>query len=316
MYALQSSYGHPPRVVRFDARTADQAPHHLANGVDEHGIVAPGVVERISATAEDGTPLGGWLVRPPTASAANPAPLVVFVHGGPLGSWNMWHWRWNPHILAERGYASLLPDPALSTGYGQQMLDRGWGQWGARRTPTSWPRLDGRWSPATTSTARRTALMGGSFGGYMANWVAGHTDRFKAIVTHASLWELRGFHGTTDHGPAWEREFGDPYVDPSRLRAQLAPAVPGRDGRCEDADARHPRRAGPPRPDLRGAAPVDGPAAPRRPRPFLYFPDENHWVLKPQNARLWYGTVLSFLDEHLCGKHVPARPAARRLTRA
>ena len=127
VYGLQSSYAHPPRVVRFDARTADQAPRALANGVDEQGIVAPGVVERINATAEDGTPLGGWLIRPAGASATSPAPLVVFVHGGPLGSWNSWHWRWNPHILVERGYAVVLPDPALSTGYGQHMLDRGWG---------------------------------------------------------------------------------------------------------------------------------------------------------------------------------------------
>jgi dipeptidyl aminopeptidase/acylaminoacyl peptidase len=65
----------------------------------------------------------------------------------------------------------------------------------------------------------RTGLMGGSFGGYMANSVAGNTDRFRAIVTHASLWELRGFHGTTDLGPEWEREFGDPYADASRYEA-------------------------------------------------------------------------------------------------
>ena len=241
------------------------------------------------------------LARPPAdASAASPAPLVVFVHGGPLGSWNMWHWRWNPHILVERGYAIVLPDPALSTGYGQQMLDRGWGQWGGT------PYTD---IMAVTDVAvarddidgATVGLMGGSYGGYMANWVAGHTDRFKAIVTHASLWELLGFHGTTDHGPAWEHEMGDPYEDPSGLPAQLAARVPGRDGRGEDADARHPRREGPPRPDLRGAHPVDGHAAPGHPGRFLYFPDENHWILKPQNARLWYGTVLSFLDEHLCG---------------
>ena len=107
-----------------------------------------------------------------------------------------------------------MPDPALSTGYGQHMLDRGWGQWGG--TPytdilaltdvaLARPDIDGD----------TVALMGGSYGGYMANWVAGHTDRFKCIVTHASLWELVGFHGTTDHGPAWEHEMGNPYEDVS-----------------------------------------------------------------------------------------------------
>ena len=300
VYALQSSYAHPPRVVRFDARTADQVPHHLANGVDEHGIVAPGVVERISATAEDGTPLGGWLVRPPTASAANPAPLVVFVHGGPLGSWNMWHWRWNPHILVERGYAIVLPDPALSTGYGQQMLDRGWGQWGGT------PYTD---IMAVTDVAvarddidgATVGLMGGSYGGYMANWVAGHTDRFKAIVTHASLWELLGFHGTTDHGPAWEHEMGDPYEDPSGYLRNSP-----REFLAAMAEAKTPMLV------IHGEKDHRVPISEALilwtdmqrlgiPGKFLYFPDENHWILKPQNARLWYGTVLSFLDEHLCG---------------
>jgi dipeptidyl aminopeptidase/acylaminoacyl peptidase len=301
VYALQSSYAHPPRVVRFDARTADQVPHVLAKGIDEHGIVAPGVVERISATAEDGTPLGGWLVRPPTASAANPAPLVVFVHGGPLGSWNMWHWRWNPHILAERGYAIVLPDPALSTGYGQQMLDRGWGQWGG--TPyTDIMAVTDVAAARDDIDGATVGLMGGSYGGYMANWVAGHTDRFKAIVTHASLWELLGFHGTTDHGPAWEHEMGDPYEDPSGylrnsprefLAAMAEHQTPmlvihgEKDHRVPISEAlilwTDMQRLG-------------------IPGKFLYFPDENHWILKPQNARLWYGTVLSFLDEHLCGK--------------
>ena len=103
--------------------------------------------------------------------------------------------------------------------------------------------------------------MGGSFGGYMANWVAGHTDRFRAIVTHASLWDLRGFHGVTDHGPWWEQEFGDPYLDPSAVRRAV---TIGLDRVDPDADARHPRRARPSRADRRGAPALDRPQAPRR----------------------------------------------------
>ena len=134
----------------------------------------------------------------------------------------------------------------------------------------------------------------------MANWVAGHTDRFRGIVTHASLWELRGFHGTTDHGPSWEVEFGDPYVDPSRYEAASPHRFVDRirtpmlvihgelDHRVPISEA------------LRLWTDLRRHDVPSR---FLYFPDENHWVLKPQNARLWYGTVLAFLDEH------GARPA-------
>ena len=300
VYALQSTIASPPRIVRFDARAADQAPAELTHGIDEGGIVAPGVVERITATGEDGTPIGGWLARPPAASGDAPAPLVVFVHGGPLGSWNSWHWRWNPHILVERGFAVLMPDPALSTGYGQHMVDRGWGQWGGS------PYTDVM--ALTDATIARpdidqdtVALMGGSYGGYMANWVAGQTDRFRCIVTHASLWELVGFHGTTDHGPAWEHEMGDPYADPSGylrysprefLAAMAESKTPmlvihgERDHRVPISEA------------LILWTDMQRLGVPGR---FLYFPDENHWILKPQNARLWYGTVLSFLDEHLRG---------------
>jgi dipeptidyl aminopeptidase/acylaminoacyl peptidase len=145
-------------------------------------------------------------------------------------------------------------------------------------------------------------LMGGSYGGYMANWVAGHTDRFKAIVTHASLWELLGFHGTTDHGPAWEHEMGDPYEDPSGYLRNSP-----REHLAAMAEAKTPMLV------IHGEKDHRVPISEALilwtdmqrlgiPGKFLYFPDENHWILKPQNARLWYGTVLSFLDEHLCGK--------------
>jgi dipeptidyl aminopeptidase/acylaminoacyl peptidase len=300
VYALSSSIATPPRVVRFDARTADQVPTELAHGVDEGGIGVDSVVERIETTAADGTPLGGWLIRPASASASAKAPLVVFVHGGPLSSWNSWHWRWNAHVFTARGFAVLMPDPAFSTGYGQAMIDRGWGQWGGN------PYTD---VLAVTDAAlgrddldgTRVALMGGSYGGYMANWVAGQTDRFRCIVTHASLWELVGFHGTTDHGPMWEHEMGDVYTDPSgylrwsprEFLAQMARFKTPMLVIHGELDARVPISEA-----LTLWTDMQRLGVPGK---FLYFPDENHWILKPQNARLWYGTVLSFLDEHLNG---------------
>ena len=300
VYALMATVGSPARIVRFDARQADQVPAPLQRSVDDGGITAPGRVERIHATALDGTPLEGWLVLPAAASEEQPAPLVVFVHGGPLSSWYGWHWRWNPHILAERGYAVLLPDPAFSTGYGQHMVDRGWGQWGGNPYTDVLALTDVAEAHAAVDNTR-TALMGGSYGGYMANWVAGHTTRFRCIVTHASLWELLGFHGTTDHGPAWEHEMGDPYTDPSvylansprqHLAAMAAAKTPmlvihgEKDHRVPISEA------------LTLWTDMQRMGIPGR---FLYFPDENHWILKPQNARVWYATVLSFLDEHLRG---------------
>ncbi|HEY8199456.1 MAG TPA: alpha/beta fold hydrolase, partial [Candidatus Limnocylindrales bacterium] len=227
IYALCSRIDRPAFVARLDAHAADQTAVEIPSPVVEAELPHRGVVERLVTTADDGVEIGAWLVRPAKASAKSPAPLVTFVHGGPLGSWSGWHWRWSPHVLVERGYAVLLPDPAFSTGYGQQMIDRGWGAWHQRPYSDVMSVIDAVVARPDIDD-QRTALMGGSFGGYMANWVAGHTDRFRAIVTHASLWDLRGFHGATDFGPWMEQEFGDPYVDAGRYVEQ-SPAVP-RDG--------------------------------------------------------------------------------------
>ena len=137
--------------------------------------------------------------------------------------------------------------------------------------------------------------MGGSFGGYMANWVAGHTDRFKAHHHPCLAVGAARLPRHDRRRRRWEQEMGDPYVDPSMYEVDS----PHRPSPTSDADARDPRRAGRSRADLRGAAPLDGPAPPRRRGRFLYFPDENHWVLKPQNARIWYETVLAFLDRYV-----------------
>jgi dipeptidyl aminopeptidase/acylaminoacyl peptidase len=136
---------------------------------------------------------------------AEPAPLLLWVHGGPLASWNAWHWRWNPWVLAAQGYAVLLPDPALSTGYGQDFEQRGWGAWGQPTFDDLMAAVDAACAHPGVD-ASRLAAMGGSFGGYMANWIAGHTDRFAAIVTHASLWALDQFGATTDSACYWRRE--------------------------------------------------------------------------------------------------------------
>ena len=300
VYALRSTLRGPNEVVRIDAHASEQAAAVLPSpAVPEAAVGAPGRVERIAATAADGVRIGAWLVTPSDASAGNPAPLVVFVHGGPLGSWtDGWHWRWNAQLLAARGYAVLLPDPAFSLGYGQAFVQRGWARWHEAPYTDVLATVDAAVARPDIDESRQ-ALMGGSFGGYMANWVAGHTDRFRCIVTHASLWELRGFHGTTDDGNWWEFEFGDPYVDPRRYVEQSPSAA--------IASIRTPMLV------------VHGELDHRVPisealrlwtdlqrhgveSKFLYFPDENHWVLKPQNSRLWYQTVLAFLDQHVLGK--------------
>ena len=298
VYALRASVTHPARIVSFDARAADQTAVELPNGIAEGGIAVTSTVERVTATAADGTPIRSWLILPQGASAANPVPLAVMVHGGPLGSWTGWHWRWNPHLLAERGYAVLTPDPAISLGYGQHMIQRGWGKWGEAPFTDVMAAVDAALKRKDLDSTR-TALLGGSFGGYMANWVAGRTDRFRAIVTHASLWDLRPFHGTTDGGVEWEHEMGDPYLQPELYDAQ-SPATNVADIKTPmlvihgERDFRVPVSEA-----LKLWTDLHRHGVQAR---FLYFPDENHWVLKPQNSRLWYETVLAFLDEQVLGK--------------
>lgn len=258
----------------------------------------PGVVSAVESTAEDGTRLRGWLVMPREASPEKPAPLVLWIHGGPFNSWNSWSWRWCPHLLAEHGYAVLLPDPALSTGYGQDFIQRAWGVWGDVVMRDVFTVLDDVLArPDIDST--RVAEMGGSFGGYMSNWVAGHSDRFRAIITHASLWSLDNFQATTDRPDFWEDQFGSPRQYPERYRAASPDQSIG--------NVRTPMLV------IHGNLDYRVPISEalqlwtdlRRhevPSQYLYFPDENHWILKPGNATVWYQTVFAFLDHHVLGK--------------
>src|SRR5215212_4199580 len=211
LYALRSGIAEPPHPVAIDLRDPVSEPRRLGN-FPELDLDLPSRTERVSVEARDGTRVPSWLVLPRDASPENPAPLAVFIHGGPVGSWNTWHWRWNPHVFVEGGWAVLLPDPALSLGYGIEALRRGWGRWGDVVYDDLMRAVDDA-EGREDIDASKTIAMGGSFGGYMATWIAGHTDRFRAIVTHASLWNLEGFHGATDLGAWWEQEFGDPYED-------------------------------------------------------------------------------------------------------
>jgi dipeptidyl aminopeptidase/acylaminoacyl peptidase len=296
LYAIRSDVGAPHHVVALDLDVDGAVPRVLHAPAGDAGPL--GRVERVEATAEDGVRIPGWLVLPEAAGASSPAPLVVFIHGGPLGSWAGWHWRWNPHVLAAEGFAVLCPDPALSTGYGVDFIARGWGRWGAEPY-TDILTLTDAVEARDDVDPERTAAMGGSFGGYMANWIAGHTDRFDAIVTHASLWNLEAFHGTTDLGPWWENEFGDRYRAPERYREWSPHRFVGdittpmlvihgeRDFRVPVSEGLSLWT------DLQRHA-VEG--------AYLHFPDEHHWITKPPHIRVWYATVLAFLRHRVLGE--------------
>jgi dipeptidyl aminopeptidase/acylaminoacyl peptidase len=293
LVALRSNWLAPSHPVRI-SRDGTVTP-----------LVTPAAPPAPSATmtevetiAEDGARVRGWLLLPEGASDAAPAPLLLWIHGGPLASWNAWSWRWAPLLAVARGYAVLLPDPALSTGYGLEFIARGWNSWGGKPYTDLMSITDAvTLRPDIDET--KTAAMGGSFGGYMANWIAGHTDRFRAIVTHASLWAMDQFGGTTDSSEYWQRIFtpeammeNSPHRFVDGIRTPLLVIHGDRDYRVPIGES---LRLWSELAEHHAAA--DGSTVHR----FLFYPDENHWVLKPQHAVVWYQTVFAFLDQHVHG---------------
>lgn len=294
LVAVRSNWQLPPHPVRID-RDGTVSPLPTPAPVP---TPAAQMVE-VETPTGDGVEVRGWLLTPPDASPSAPAPLLLWIHGGPLSSWNAWSWRWSAQLAVARGYAVLLPDPALSTGYGLDFIARGWNAWG-RAPYRDLMAITDAVAARPEIDATRTAAMGGSFGGYMANWIAGHTDRFRAIVTHASLWALDQFRDTTDGAPYWDEMFDDaqllansPHLFVDRISTPMLVVHGDRDYRVPIGEGNRlwtdlaRRFAGP-----------DG-SLPHR---YLYFPDENHWVLRPQNATIWYETVFAFLAEHVRGE--------------
>lgn len=258
-------------------------------------VTLPGERVEVSTIAQDGAEIRGTLVLPPEASAETPAPLLLWIHGGPLESFNLWSWRSCPYPFTAAGYAVLMPDPALSTGYGQRFIERAWNDWGGN-TFTDLMRITDAALQRSDLDADRTAAIGSSFGGYMTNWIAGHTSRFRAIVTHAGFWNLEQFIRTTDTAWGWEFHFGDPERDrdryvansPSTFAANLSTPMLVSHGAH---DFRVPL----------GEALALWSELQRRDvaSRFLYFPDEGHWVDRPGNSAQWYETVMEFLNTHV-----------------
>jgi dipeptidyl aminopeptidase/acylaminoacyl peptidase len=296
LYALRSAIDSPPQVVRLDAATADQQPTVLKAPGNLGSL--PGTLTEVHAEADDGFPLRAWLVLPESASAERQAPLIVVPHGGPQTSWSAWTWSQNPWVLTARGYAVLLPDPALSTGYGQHMQERGRGQYGGQPyrdvialTEAALARSD--------LDPTRTGLAGWSYGGYLANRAATRTDRFKAIVSHAGMWNLEAFQADTNMHAYFRKIFGDPrtqreryeanspHLDAAKVTTPMLIVHGGKDYRVSVGQSLGLHN------DLqRIGVPVR----------FLYFPDEGHGVWAPNNTRIMYETVLNFLDHHVLGQ--------------
>jgi dipeptidyl aminopeptidase/acylaminoacyl peptidase len=285
----------PPEPFVVDAKP-DQAPRPLArlSGLDPAEI-EPIETSQFDVKAKDGARVQTWLIRP---RSQKPSPTVLWIHGGPVGAFgDGWHWRWNPLVLASAGYAVAMPNARGSTGFGTDFVEGIWqNSWGGAcyddlmSVADALEKRDGL-------DGKRVAAMGGSFGGYMCNYIGGRTTRFRALVSHAGIFHLEAMCGSSDYGPYFAIEMGttawqdretferhSPHRFVANWKTPTLVIHGEKDYRVPISEALI----------LFDALQEHGVES-----ELLVFPDENHWVLRPRNIEAWYGHVLRFLGQHL-----------------
>jgi dipeptidyl aminopeptidase/acylaminoacyl peptidase len=239
----------------------------------------------------------GWLLMPPEFDAARRYPVVYLIHGGPQGAWtDSWGPRWNYAMFASRGYVVAAVNFHGSTGYGQKFTDAISRHWGDYPLEDLMKGLDVVARLPYVDSARMGAA-GASYGGYMIAWLAGHTDRFKVLVDHDGVFNTVSMAGSTEELWFTDWEFGGtPYAN-RELYERWSPLNHVKNWKTPilfvhgQLDYRVDLSEG-----------YQAFTAARRygvPAKFLYFPDEGHWVLKPRNRRIWWSTVLDWLDQYL-----------------
>ncbi|SPF31601.1 Peptidase S9, prolyl oligopeptidase active site region (fragment) [Candidatus Sulfotelmatobacter kueseliae] len=238
----------------------------------------------------------GFLVKPPNFDASKKYPVKFLVHGGPQGAWgDDWSYRWNPELFAANGYVVVMINFHGSTGYGQKFIDSINGDWGGGPFEDLMKGLDYAEEHYPFIDKNRECALGASFGGYMVNWIAGHTDRFKCLVSHDGSFNNESDWATTDELWFNDWEFhGTPYTNRD-LYLKWSPHMYARNFKTPTLVI-HGQL------DYRldvseGFQMFDTLQMMGVPSKMLYFPDEGHWVLKPQNARLWYKTVNDWVDQ-------------------
>jgi dipeptidyl aminopeptidase/acylaminoacyl peptidase len=238
----------------------------------------------------------GFIIRPPGFDASKKYPVKFLIHGGPQGAWgDSWSYRWNPELFAANGYVVVMINPGGSTGYGQAFVDRVNGDWGGKPYIDLMRGLDYAEQHYPFIDKTRECALGASYGGYMANWVLGHTDRFKCIVSHDGMFNTESAYGTTEELWFNEWEFkGTPWTNRALYR-EWSPML-------AEAHFKTPTLVVHSQLDYRldvseGYQLFDTLQRMKVPSKMLYVPDEGHWVLKPQNSQLWYQTVNAWVDE-------------------
>lgn len=308
----------PPEVVtcRPDSSEWAQLTHFTAPVLDQVGLHQ---VEELRFTGAEGDEVQMFVLHPPegtgtdsnppgggadptgngahpTPISAGPRPLVHMIHGGPHGVFgDQWHWRWCTHVFGAPGYVVALVNFHGSTSWGQHFAECIQGRWGDQPYQDLMAATDLLIQRGTVDPARMAAT-GGSYGGYMASWIAGQTDRFACIVNHAGVCDLQ-MEWASDVTQGWSEALGgEPWGDlagmdrwnPMRHAAGFKSPMLILHG---EQDFRVPYD--------QGMQIYNVYKAMKLPARLVCYPDENHWVLKPQNSRHWYGEVQGWLARWL-----------------
>jgi dipeptidyl aminopeptidase/acylaminoacyl peptidase len=248
----------------------------------------------------EGTKVQAMLIRPPKFDVAKKYPLLVVLHGGPQTMWaNSWGYRWNPQVFSAAGYVTLMINRRGSTGYGQKFTDEITNDWGGKAYTDVMNGVDYTLKKYPFVDGTRMAAAGGSYGGYMADWIATHTDRFKAIISHASVYDKVAMYATEE---LWFEEHdmqGTPWTNPESYKKWAPVTYAGKLGEFKtptlviagERDYRVPYTQ-----SLEFFNALQRQGVPSK---LLVFPDEGHWILKPQNAQFWYRTFLDWLATYL-----------------
>jgi len=247
----------------------------------------------------DGTRVHAMFIRPPQFDAKKKYPLLVVLHGGPQTMWSdAWGYRWNPQVFSADGYVTLMINRRGSTGYGQKFTDEITDDWGGRAYGDVMKGVDAALAKYSFLDGNRMAAVGASYGGYMADWIATHTDRFKAIISHAGVYDNVSMYATEE---LWFEEHdlqGTPWTNrgsyfkwaPVSYAGQLAKFKTPTLVICGERDYRVPYTQ-----SLEFFSALQRQGVPSK---LVVFPDEGHWILKPQNAKFWYKTFLDWVDKY------------------
>jgi dipeptidyl aminopeptidase/acylaminoacyl peptidase len=282
-------------TANSDGSVVRQLTHHNDPILAKVEMNAP---ETFWFESKDGSRVQAMLIRPPNSGGTKKYPLLVVLHGGPQTMWsNAWGYRWNAQVFSAAGYVTLMINRRGSTGYGQKFTDEITNDWGGKPYDDVMKGIDAALAKYKFIDGTRIAAAGGSYGGYLADWIATHTGRFKAIISHAGIFDKVSMYATEE---LWFEEHdmqGTPWSNPESYRKWAPETYAAELGKfktptlvvCGERDYRVPYTQ-----SLEFFNALQRQDVPSK---LVVFPDEGHWVMKPQNAQFWYKTFLDWLAQ-------------------